>query len=176
MPLRAGRRPPLACPWLPELASGYLPQYRRVPQCRADQWGYGFQAQRGRSRAGIFVGFMTRPPGWPLGPFAPAFRPPECLVYAFVEPATGPLHRQLVGAPGSLFRLSYALLTKYTARRPRWEFYEEQGPALVRRLAVADFPRSRREKYALNFFMESLALVVRSGLPDSLARQLACRR
>lgn len=176
MPAPVGRRPPLACSWLGELACSYLPRFRKSSERRAQRWGYRFQRTLGRNRTGFFVGFLSRPPGWAFGPFAPPCRPPECVVYAFVEPAGGRLHQALVRRRGSLFRSSYDLLTKYTARPPRWEFYEDQGASLARRFSLADFPRGQRDKHALNFFMESLALLLRSSLPDSLSRCSARRR
>ncbi|MDA2913183.1 hypothetical protein MYX77_04350 [Acidobacteriia bacterium AH_259_A11_L15] len=167
---RSRNRPPIPADWLEELAAGYLLQFRVVPERRRALWGYSFTRAGGKGRAGIFVGFLTREPNWARGPFAPAFNPPECVVFAFVEPAEGRLHQRWVRAPGSLFRSSYELLTKYTARPPRWEFREAQGPALVRRVALAEFPPRERAKYARNFFMETLAILVRSGLPERLAQ------
>ncbi|MFQ5724294.1 MAG: hypothetical protein ACE5G6_07345 [Terriglobia bacterium] len=158
-----------------ELSAGYLPQFRVAPERRRALWGYSFRRAGENDRAGIFVGFLLREPNWARGPFAPAFNPPECAVFAFVEPAEGKLHQRWVRAPGSLFRCRYELLTKYTARPPRWEFREAQGPALARRVALAAFPRRERAKYARNFFMESLALLLRSGLPGKLAEAVSRR-
>ncbi len=166
---RSRNRPPIPAGWLEELAAGYLAQFRISPERGAARWGYCFQPPTEKGRAAIFVGFLTREPNWARGPFAPAFNPPECVVFAFAEPAEGRLHQRWVRAPGSLFRSSYELLTKYTARPPRWEFREAQGPALVRRVALAEFPPRQRAKYARNFFMETLAILVRSGLPERLA-------
>jgi hypothetical protein len=121
--------------------------------------GFSFLERRGRERAGIFVGFLTGPS-------------PECAVFAFVEPARGGLHRRLVRQPGSLFREAYGFVTKYTARPPRFALHEEAVAALVRSTPLAAFPRSQRDKYARNFFMETLAILQRARLPDKLARAL----
>ena len=74
--------------------------------------------------------------------------------------------------PGSLFRQSYELVTKYTARPPRFALHDEAAAALVRSVSLAALPRGEREKHARNFFMETLALLQRAGLPEKLARAL----
>jgi hypothetical protein len=93
---------------------------------------------------------------------------PECVVGAFARPMRSALHRKLVGAKGSLFRVTFQRIAKYTARAPRWELRERAELALARRAPLAAFPQDDREKYARNFFIESLALLVRSGLPAAL--------
>lgn len=90
-------------------------------------------------------------------------------MFAYVRRPGSPLHRRLVRQPGSPFRRAYELLTKYTNRRPRFEFHERDWRALVRHAPLAAFPAGEEEKYARNFFMETLALLVRSGLPEKLA-------
>lgn len=164
-------RPPVACPWLRELAAGYLPGYARAtPQQRGGLWGFFFARRQGRRSLGLFVGFLTRPSRWLPRRLSPPFDPPECAVFAFVQPVAGRLHQRQVGRPGSLFRRSYELVIKYTARRPRFEFYEQHGAALIRHVPLAGFPVRQREKYARNFFMETLALLVRTRLPEDLLR------
>lgn len=156
MPRPAAARPPFPCLWLRELAAGYLLGPWKVSlRQRSGLWGYVFARRWGRSQVGFFVGFATRPP--------------ECVVFAFVPPAAGRLYRHWVRREGSSFRLAYDLLTKYTARRPRFEFHDGQARAVLRRVPLAEFPARQREKYARNFFTESLALLVRSGLPAALA-------
>jgi len=165
MPRRhAARAPepgaPLRLPWLSELAAGYLTAFPKLAaERRRGRRGFLFTTGRGRERAGVFVGFLTGPS-------------PDCAVFAFVEPARGRLHERLVRRSGSLFRETYDLVTKYTARPPRFELREEQGAALVRRAPVASFPAGERDKHARNFFMETLALLQRTGLPEKLARAL----
>ncbi|MGH9812490.1 MAG: hypothetical protein ACRD4T_05070, partial [Candidatus Acidiferrales bacterium] len=56
----------------------------------------------------------------------------------------------------------------YTARAPRWELRERAELALARHAPLAAFPVDDAEKYARNFFIESLALLLRSGLPAAL--------
>ncbi len=156
-------RPLIDCPWLEELAGGYLREYGVVaPERRGGLWGYTFQTKRTRQGAGFFVGFLTgKRAGLTL-------HPPECTVLAYVRPARSKLHQELVRQPGSVFRRSYELLTKYTNRRPRYEFRENDWVALLRHQPLAAFLPDEEEKYARNFFMETLALLVRSGLPAKL--------
>lgn len=161
--------PPVACRWLPELAAGYL---REFPECKPVQrgsvWGYLYERKEGRTSVGFFAGFLTaRPRGAPRSSPTP-LEPPACAIFAYVKPAGSPLHRKLIAQPGSLFRRSFELLTKYTTRRPRFEFSEKGPWALIRHAPLAGFPAGDREKYARNFFVETLALVVRSNLPAKL--------
>ena len=157
--------PPLRCAWLRELAVGYLRGFASVPEQEEDRWGYAFVAQRG-AKAGIFVGFLTAP----ARGRALALEPPECVVYVFVRPATSPLHRKLVREKQSLLRQTFQRIVKYTARKPRWEFFERDEVVLARHVPLAAFPPDDQEKYARNFFIETLSLLVRSGLPAALQR------
>lgn len=163
------KRPPVSCAWLPELAAGYL---REFPECKLVEsgglWGYLYERKKGRTSVGFFAGFLTaRPRGAPRASPTP-LQPPECAIFAYVQPAGSRLHRRLVGREASLFRRSFELLTKYTARRPRFEFSEKGPWALIRHTPLAGFPPGDCEKYARNFFVETLAVVVRSNLPGKL--------
>ncbi len=151
------------CPWLEELAGGYLREYAVITaERRGGLWGFTLQGKKTRQGAGFFVGFLTsKRTGLSL-------YPPECGVVAYVRPARSKLHQELVREPGSVFRRSYELLTKYTNRRPRFEFRENDWVALLRHQPLAAFPPDEEEKYARNFFMETLALLARSGLPAKL--------
>ncbi len=155
--------PPLHCDWLRELAAGYLRGLTSHPDKGKDRWGYAFVPSR-RNQAGIFVGFLTDSARRSV----PTVEPPECAVFAFVRPATSALHRKLVRGKQSLFRETYQRIVKYTARRPRWEFFERGEIVLARHVPLAAFPPDEQEKYARNFFIETLSLLVRSGLPASL--------
>jgi len=158
---------PLECPWLRELAAGYLRGFKSFPEQTKERWGFCFVSKRAGQQAGIFVGFLTAAP---RGKEAAALNPPECVVGAFVRPARSALHKKLVDTKESLFRLSYQRVAKYTARAPRWELRERAELALARHAPLAAFPADDAEKYARNFFIESLALLVRSGLPGALLR------
>lgn len=131
-------------------------------------WGYQLESRGARGRYGFFVGFILAPGRKPGTRQPPEL--PECAAFAYARPQ---LHRKLVRDAGSPFRRAYELLTKYTNRRPRFEFNEKDWRALVRRVPLAAFPAGDEEKYARNFFMETLALFVRSGLTEKLASLLA---
>jgi hypothetical protein len=81
-----------------------------------------------------------------------------------VRPAGGALHRRLVGEPGSLVRWTFEYIRWLTHRPPRFEFHERELPALIRHCSMREWPRGREEHYARNYFVETLALLVRSGL------------
>ncbi len=151
-----------------ELAAGYLRGFTSEPENEKSRWGYAFVPRRGQ-QAGIFVGFLTAASA---RRGEPKLEPPECAVFAFVRPAASPLHRQLVRGKQSLFRQTYERIIKYTARRPRWEFFERGELVLARHVPLAAFPLDELEKYARNFFIETLSLLVRSGLPAALQRLL----
>jgi hypothetical protein len=104
---------------LRELAAGYLRGLTSHPESEKNRWGFAFVPPRGK-QAGLFVGFLTAS----ARGSHPTLEPPECAVFAFVRPATSVLHRQLVRGKTSLLRLSFQRVVKYTARRPRWEFFE----------------------------------------------------
>ncbi|MGH9788053.1 MAG: hypothetical protein ACRD4U_05060 [Candidatus Acidiferrales bacterium] len=164
--------PPIRCDWLRELAAGYLRGFKSFPEKTEERWGYCFVRQRAREQAppsagqaGIFVGFLTAAA---RGREAAVLEPPGCVVGAFVRPTRSALHRKLVAAKSSLFRVSHQRVAKYTPRAPRWELWERAELALLRRAPLAAFPAEDVEKYARNFFIESLALLVRSGLPAAL--------
>ena len=140
---------------LRELAAGYLRGFKSYPEQTDERWGYCFVRRRARQEAGVFVGFLSP-------------QAPECVVAAFARPARSALHKKMVGAKESLFRVSHQRVAKYTPRAPRWELRERAELALARRTPLEAFPADDAEKYARNFFIESLALLVRSGLPAAL--------
>jgi hypothetical protein len=117
-----------------------------------------------KPEAGFFVGYIVGE-----GAFAeiePA--PPECMAGAFVAPAGGALHCQLVGAPDSLFRDIFTYIGWLTHRKPRFVFSEEGQLALVRHASMREWPSSQRHHLSRNFFIETLAWLVRSGLVKRL--------
>jgi hypothetical protein len=127
-----------------------------------------FSSPAGKSaakfEAGFFVGYIIR-----KGAFAelePA--PPECLAGAFIAPVDGTLHRQLVSAPDSLFRGTYTYIGWLTHRKPRFVFSEDGRLALVRHASMREWPASKRRHLSRNFFIETLAWLVRSGLVKRL--------
>jgi hypothetical protein len=153
------------------LAEGYLRAFSKVsPLRRAGLRGYSLESRQAPRGVGFFVGFLTGKPSKTTGLASASLQLPECVVLAYVRPAGRSIHRRLVSRPTSLFRRSFELLTKYTARPPRFQFQENSSAVLARHIPLSTFPSGEQEKYARNFFRESLALIVRSGLPRELLR------
>jgi hypothetical protein len=162
--------------WLRELAAGYLRGFKCSPEQTEERWGYCFVPKRALQQAppkvgqaGIFVGFLTAAPRGTKDSGL-TLHLPECVAGAFVRPVRSALHKKLVGRNRGLFRVSHQRIAKYTPRAPRWELRERVELALARHVPLAALPEDDAEKYARNFFIESLALLVRSGLPAALLR------
>ena len=114
--------------------------------------------------SGFFVGYVLDARGY--GYLHP--EPPECLVFAFVRPVGGSAHRRLVRRAESLVRRTFAYIRWLTHRSPRFAFFPDELIALVRHQPMGDWPRGKLEHYSRNFFIETLALLVRSGLVRKL--------
>jgi hypothetical protein len=159
-----------AVEWIREVARPYLkglaPSLERGSALR----GYRFACPAGRGgkeRLGVFAGFLLKSDGYEyLKP-----EPPECLVFAYVDPAGGPLHERLVREPESLFRKTHGFIAWLTHRPPRFQFSETGAAALVRHLPLENWPEGRHGHYARNFYIETLAWLVRSGLVQRLAAE-----
>jgi hypothetical protein len=171
--------------WIAPLAEPYLRSYRPVAERGDSLCGYWFlcpepggaqKATSGlapphgsKSVRGFFVGYLTRERGYAfLQP-----QPPECLVFAFVHPVGGGLHRRLVTAEESLLRHTFEYIRWLTHRPPRFSFHPDELPAVVRHLSLREWPREKYEHYARNFFIETLAWLVRSALVRKLLREPA---
>ncbi len=154
-----------------------------MPQRTGDLCGYWFLVPRPRrqrkgksarfrrpgpeSGLGFFVGYLVR--GEEFAFLTP--QPPECLVFAFVRPVPGNLHRRLVRRPGSLLRKTFEYIRWLTHRLPRFVFFPDQLPAMLRHVSMREWPRSKYEHFSRNFFIETLAWLVRSGLVRKLAAE-----
>ena len=173
-------REELSIVWIRSLAEPYLRGYRAVLQRRGSLRGYWFQRpgpsrlekrkpgphrpRRAETTLGFFVGYLVAEQDYAfLDP-----RPPECVVFAFVHPVGGPAHRRLVRQPESLLRKTFEYIRWLTHRPPRFAFYEREAAAMVRHLSMRDWPRVKYEHFSRNFFIETLAWVVRSGLARRL--------
>ncbi len=154
--------------WIAPLAEAYLRGYRPRAQTRGALRGCWFVSpaeQRGGGRCGFFVGYLLEEKGWEF--LAP--RPPECLVFAWVKPIGGAAHRRLVRQQSSLVRGVFEYIRWLTHRPPRFAFFEDELPALARHASMRDWPAAKHEHYSRNFFIETLAWLVRSGLVKKLA-------
>jgi hypothetical protein len=165
--------------WIAPLAEPYLRGYKPVVERTASLVGYRFLAQpsvvpgkrqpKSPASSGFFVGYLLS-----AGDFSflrP--QPPECLVFWFVKPVGGALHRRVVTQPQSLGRHTTEYIRWLTHRPPRFEFYDHERIALVRHDAVQSWPRERYEHLSRNFFIETMAWLVRSGLIRHLPYALA---
>lgn len=180
-------RDAISIAWIAALAEPYLRGYRNVPQHRGSVRGYWFLHPASSSRAihkrapadlrgsetalGFFVGYI-------VGEQDHAFldpQPPECVAFAFVLPVGGSAHRRLVREQDSLLRRTFAYIRWLTHRPPRFAFYEDELPALVRHRSMHDWPRAKYEHFSRNFFIETLAWLVRSGLARKLLAEAAPR-
>lgn len=170
--------------WIRALAQPYLRGYR----ARAAAPGEGVQGwwflapagagkrNAGRSgaapRIGFFAGYLTDAARFAFLPC----RAPECGVFAFVEPHDSSAHRRLVQREDALLRRTFTYIRWLTHRPPRFQFFESELPALVRHRPLSDFPAGRHEHFARNFFIETLAWLVRSGLVRKLAEEAQLSR
>jgi hypothetical protein len=163
----------IAINWVRTLAQPYLRGYLAVAERTGSLRGYWFfhpassRARKTPNRApaaGFFVGYLVE-----AGEFDylnPA--PPECLVFAFIEPTTKKLHRRVVTGRESLLRKTSMYIRWLTHRPPHFVFFEDQRIALVRHFSMRVWPREKYLHFSRNFFIETLAWLVRSGLVRKL--------
>jgi hypothetical protein len=171
--------------WIRPLAAPYLRGYTSRAQRQGNLRGYwlstalcaGEPARKSeraetsapRSRAGFFVGYLVGAEHYEfLNP-----QLPECLVFAFVHPVGGRAHRRLVERPEALLRKTFEYIRWLTHRPPRFAFYANAPAAMVRHLSMQDWPRAKYEHFSRNFFIETLAWLVRSGLVRKLLAERA---
>jgi hypothetical protein len=173
------------CDWIPSLAEPYLRGYAPRFESGSSLLGYRFLAQpsasaspsRKKARqpasetasAGFFIGYLLANRG--LAFLKPA--PPEFLVFCFVEPLSGRLHRRLVSEPDSLMRRTAEYIRWLTHHPPRFELFTDERTALVRHVSTQEWPAGRIEHYARNFSIETLAWLVRSALVRRLPEEIA---
>lgn len=154
--------------WIRTLAAPYLRGYRPASVTEGPLRGYRFIARRkagANSAAGFFVGYLLNPEGHEfLKP-----DPPECLVYAFVEPVDSAFYRRMVTANGSLLRWTTEYIGWLTHRPPRFALFDGERAVLVRHCPMREWPPRKIQHISRNFFIESLAWLVRSGLVSKLA-------
>ncbi|MGB6821481.1 MAG: hypothetical protein WBE21_05350 [Candidatus Acidiferrales bacterium] len=166
--------------WIRTLAAPYLKGYKPVAANGGSLRGYWFLAssragaRKGSTLAGkspvrgqatgFFVGYLTSGDGYSF--FSP--EPPECLVFAWITPVDGALHRRLVQQPGSLVRKTFEYIRWLTHRPPRFVFHEKELPAMARHGSMRVWPPEKHQHLSQNFFIETLAWLVRSGLVRKL--------
>ena len=169
--------------WIRTLAAPYLKGYKPVAANGGRLQGYWFLAspkarvRKGSKTAGkppvsgqstgFFVGYLTSGDGFSF--FSP--EPPECLVFAWITPVGGALHRRLVVEPGSLVRKTFEYIRWLTHRPPRFVFHEKELPAMARHGSMHVWPPEKHQHLSQNFFIETLAWLVRSGLVRKLKEE-----
>lgn len=169
--------------WIRGLALPYLNGYEAVAANEEGLEGYWFFANAAqitqlkpskpsskrspsrKGRLGFFVGYLTD--GVAQYSFL-KIDPPECVIFAWVNPAGGPLHEKLVRQQGSLVRKIFEYIRWLTHRPPRFVFHEAEAAAMARHASMKDWPLEKREHFSRNFFIETLAWLVRSGLVRKL--------
>ncbi len=161
---------PAELEWIAALAEPYLRSYTPVAECTESLAGYRFlvpsaaaiakRQSKPRPSCGFFVGYLHSAADFSF--LRPA--PPECLVFWFVKPVGGALHRRLVTQPQSLARHTTEYIRWLTHRPPRFELYDREPITLVRHDSMQAWPREKHEHLSRNFFIETLAWLVRSGL------------
>ncbi|PYU36125.1 MAG: hypothetical protein DMG31_01780 [Acidobacteria bacterium] len=178
------RSPRWSCDWIPSLAEPYLRGYASHFESGNSLLGCRFLAQRSavsppsgkkvrsaaseKASAGFFIGYLLDHRGLPFLKSTP----PEFLVFCFIEPLGGRLHRRLVSEPDSLMRGTAEYIRWLTHHPPRFELFTEEKAALVRHVPTQQWPASRIEHYARNFAIETLAWLVRSALVRRLPREI----
>jgi hypothetical protein len=152
--------------WIRDLAQPYLRGYRPRGAHAGDLRGFWFDAPGAGEQAGFFTGYLVAADRH--GHLNP--QPPECVVFAFVQPES-PLHRVAVREEGSLLRRTFEYIRWLTHRPPRFELFTEQLTTMIRHRSMRDWPTEKFEHFSRNFFIESLAWLVRSGLVRKLAEE-----
>ncbi|HXZ13972.1 MAG TPA: hypothetical protein VEG64_16425 [Candidatus Sulfotelmatobacter sp.] len=97
-----------------------------------------------------------------------ATQPPKCLAFVFLSPPGGPLHIRLVQENGSLIRKTFDYIRLLTHRPPRFAFQDAELAAMTRHQSMRESPMEKYEHFSRNFFIESLAWLVRSGIVRKL--------
>jgi hypothetical protein len=177
------------CDWIPSVAEPYLRGYAPQFEKGRDLVGYRFVAQNsaraprsakktrqgasGAPSAGFFIGYLIESRAKSGGlPFLKAM-PPEFVVFCFVEPAGGRVHRRLVGETDSLMRRTAEYVRWLTHRLPRFELFPDEHASLIRHVPTQEWPSNRVDHYARNFLIETLAWLVRSALVRRLPGEIA---
>jgi hypothetical protein len=148
-----------------------------VVEHRGSLCGYWFLHPRGNgallgasgggkssASAAFFVGYLISEVGFTFL----ALRPPECVVFVSLAPVDGDLHHALVLEKDSLVRKTFDYIRLLTHRPPRFVFHQSEAAAMVRHQSMRDWPPEKYEHFSRNFFIETLAWLVRSGIVRKL--------
>jgi hypothetical protein len=154
--------PELSTTWIRALAAPYLRGYRAKPDRADGLRGFSFtlKPQRGNGAVGFFVGFLVESDAY--AHLKPAT--PESLVFAFVDPVGGSFHHAQVNDAKGTLRWTSRYIAWLTHRPPKFQLYESERTALIRHASMRDWPADKIQHLAGNFFTETLAWLVRSGI------------
>jgi hypothetical protein len=171
--------------WIRQLAAPYLKGYRPIAAKSGGLKGYWFIASAGRRRGeqsakggsppvsgpatGFFVGYLESADGFSF--LTP--QPPECIIFAWIHPLGNAHRNRLVQQQGSLFRGVFEYIRWLTHRPPRFVFHDAELPALTRHQSMREWPEAKREHLSRNFFIETLAWLVRSGMVRKLRDEVS---
>ena len=86
----------------------------------------------------------------------------------FIEPVGSATYRRLVAQKGSLLRRTVEYIGWLTHRPPRFALFEKRDTVLIRHFSVRDWPPEKFQHFSGNFFIETFAWLVRSGLVKKL--------
>ena len=173
--------------WIAELAEPYLRGYTPAAEKGSGLEGYWFAAPSDKSagasfrkesarkkassrssserRPSFFVGYLLRAEEYTYL----TAEAPECLVFVTLGEPGNPLHKQLVQPADGLLRKTYTYIGYLTHRPPRFAFFEDEPITMVRHRTMCDWPPEKHTHFSRNFFIETLAWLVRSGLVRKLA-------
>jgi hypothetical protein len=175
--------------WIRELAAPYLRGYKAEAAHEDGLQGFWFiadasavskrhtedrapRSDRGGEAVGFFVGYLLE------GISEYAFlkpEAPECIVFAWIDASDHMLHEKLVRQPGSLVRKTFEYIRWLTHRPPRFVFHEAEAAAMARHSSMKSWPAGKHAHMSRNFFIETLAWLVRSGLVRKLREEGANR-
>jgi hypothetical protein len=74
----------------------------------------------------------------------------------------------MVARDGSPLRKIAEYIGWLTHRPPRFSFFDSREVVLARHFSMRELPAAKRKHYSRNFFIETLAWLVRSGLVAKL--------
>jgi hypothetical protein len=156
--------------WIKPLAAPYLRDYQASGVTRGPLRGYRFLAPgKGGTEeiAGFFVGYLLETDAHEF--LAPVT--PEAIVFAYLGPVGSAFHQEIVAQEGSLLRKTAEYIGWLTHRPPPFAFFDNREVVLARHVSMAAWPRNKQKHFSRNFFIETLAWLVRSGLVAKLRGQ-----
>ena len=148
--------------WIRPLAQPYLRDFRAREESANGLRGYSFTLKSAKPAGtlGFFVGYVTDGGKFE---FLKASQL-ECAVFASIEPLKSGLRRSQIENVKGTVRWTFEYIRWLNHRPPRFEFYEDERYALVRHAPMREWPAEKWQHFSRNFYIETLAWLVRSGL------------